>query len=285
MGIQAIAALGFYITFSAGQMSMCHAVFMGIGGYASGLISTNTSLPFAIALLSGAILAAVFGMIVCYPTLHLRHFYLAVATFAWGQILIILAVVTPQIGGALGISGVPLKTSIFNVYLFLAFLVFCFQGLSGSSFLRSCKAIRKDNELSSVSGINVAKYRLITFIVGAFICGIAGGFEVHYLSAVQPHFYGMFKSVDILFYCIIGGMEIYVGAIFGAFLLTLLPEILHAVAEWRMPIYGILLVGILVFRPQGLIDSRLWDSLIIFLRRSIFLAFKPRKKIDENKIC
>jgi len=261
MGINAIAGLGFYLTFSTGQMSMCHGALMGVGAYTSGLLSINTSLPFSIAILAGGALAGFFGLLICFPTLHLRHFYLAITTYAFGQILIILAILTKSIGGALGISGIPYNTTIYNVYGFLFFLLFCFQGLRGSYFLRVCKALKRDELLASVSGKNVAKYKAITFVLGATICGIAGGFEIHYLSAVQPPVYGLWKSVDIFFYSIIGGAEIYVGAVFGAFLLTLLPEILHALSEWRMIVYGTLLVVILVFRPGGLIDECVWSGL------------------------
>ena len=126
MGVNAIAGLGFYITFSTGQMSMCHGAFMGAGAYTSGILSLNTSLPFPIALLTGGVLAGCLGIAICYPTLHLRHFYLAITTYAFGQILIILAILTEPLGGALGISGVPYKTNIYNVYVFLFFIIFCF---------------------------------------------------------------------------------------------------------------------------------------------------------------
>lgn len=275
MGINAIAGLGFYLTFTTGQMSLCHGVFMGVGAYTSGLLSIHTSLPFPVVLLAGAVLAGCFGAVISYPTLHLKHFYLAITTYAFGQFMIILTILTKSLGGALGISGVPYKTTLYNVYLFLFFLIFCFEGLRGSYFLRTCKAIRKDELLVSVSGENVAKYRAKAFVLGAIICGIAGGFEIHYLSAVQPYFYGLFKSVDIFFYSIIGGAEIYVGPIFGAFVLTLLPEFLHALSEWRMVIYGTVLIVILVFRPQGLIDKATWTSIMNIQRRLASLKFGP----------
>ena len=277
MGINAIAGLGFYITFSTGQMSMCHGALMGAGAYTSGLLSINTSLPFPVALLAGGVLAGCIGLAICFPTLHLRHFYLAITTYAFGQILIILAILIEPLGGALGISGVPYKTNIYNVYVFLFLIIFCFQGLRGSYFMRTCKAMKKDELLASVSGKNVAKYKAVTFVLGAVICGIAGGFEIHYLSAVQPHFYGLWKSVDIFFYSIIGGAEIYIGAIFGAFFLTLLPEILHALSGWRMVIYGILLIGILVFRPQGLIDKPVWSSIVNIPKRLASFGFGRAK--------
>ena len=273
MGINAILALGFYITFSTGQMSMCHGALMGVGAYASGLLSMNTSLPFALVLFLGGILAGIIGAFICYPCLRLKHFYLAIATLGFGEMLVTIGMVWESIGGALGIQGVPFKTDLLNVYLFLFILIYFFQTLRGSSFWRACKSIRDDDKLAEVSGINIAKYRGISFALGAFICGVGGGFEIHYISATQPFTYGIVKSTEIFIFALIGGMEIFIGPIFGAFLLTVLPEVLREISRERMIIYGFLLILILIFRPQGLMDNQAWDKFSRFFKR--FNYFSP----------
>lgn len=275
MGIHAILALGFYITFSTGQMSMCHGAFMGIGAYTSGLLSMNTSLPFTAVLFMGGILAGIIGALISYPCLRLKHFYLAVATYAFGEMLVIIGTIWESIGGATGISGVPYKTNLFNVYLFLLILIYFFQTLKGSSFWRACKAIKDDDLLAEVSGINLAKYRGAVFALGAFICGIGGGFEIHYVTAAQPYTYGIWRSVDIFLCTLIGGVQLYIGSIFGSFLLTLLPEILREIAKERMIIYGVMLILILIFRPQGLIDDNVWTRVTWFFGQ----CFRPVKGV------
>lgn len=272
MGIHAILALGFYITFSTGQMSMCHGALMGVGAYASGLLSLHTPLPFPVVLFLGGILAGIIGALISYPCLRLKHFYLAIATLGFGEMLVTIGTVWDSIGGALGIQGVPYKTNLFNIYLFLFILIYFFQTLRGSSFWRACQSIKDDDLLAEVSGVNLAKYRGITFAIGAFICGIGGGFEIHYISATQPFTYGIWKSTEIFFYALIGGVQLFIGSIFGAFLLTFLPEILREISRERMIIYGVLLILILIYRPQGLVDNRVWANFSGFFKRFYYPA-------------
>jgi branched-chain amino acid transport system permease protein len=267
MGIHAILALGFFITFSTGQMSMCHGALMGVGAYTSGLLSINTSLPFALVLLLGGILAGIIGAFISYPCLRLKHFYLAIATLGFGEMLVTIGTVWESIGGALGIQGVPYKTSLLNLYFFLLLLVYFFQTLRGSSFWRACRAIKDDDRLAEVSGINIAKYRAISFALGAFICGIGGGFEIHYISATQPFNYAIEKSTEIFIFALIGGVEHFIGPILGGFLLTFLPEILREIAAERMLIYGVLMIVILIFRPQGLFDNQVWTKFAGLFKR------------------
>ena len=276
MGIHAILALGFYITFSTGQMSMCHGALMGVGAYTSGLLSMSSPLPFFLVLLAGGVLAGILGALISYPCLRLKHFYLAIATFGFGEMLITIGNIWTAIGGAMGIQGVPYKTSLFNVYLFLLILIFFFQGMKGSSFWRACKSIRDDDLLAEVSGVNLAKYRGITFAVGAFIVGIGGGFEIHFISATQPYTYGIWKSVEIFTCTLIGGVEIFIGPIFGGFLLTFLPEVLRGISRERFIIYGIMLILILIFRPQGLIDNNVWTRFTGLVRRMVPFAFTDK---------
>ena len=273
MGIHAILALGFYITFSTGQMSMCHGALMGVGAYTSGLLSMNSPLPFIVVLFAGGSLAGLLGALISYPCLRLKHFYLAIATFGFGEMLVTIGNIWTGIGGAMGIQGIPYKTSLFNVYLFLLILIFFFQSLRGSSFWRACRSIRDDDLLAEVSGVNLAKYRGTTFAVGAFIVGIGGGFEIHYISATQPYTYGIWKSVEIFTCTLIGGVEIFIGPIFGGFLLTFLPEVLRGISRERFIIYGVMLILILIFRPQGLIDNNIWALCTRFFKRVTPFAF------------
>jgi branched-chain amino acid transport system permease protein len=270
-GINAILGLGFYITFTTGQMSMCHAALMGVGAYTSGLLSIHTPLPFAVVLFLGGIHAGLLGVLISYPCLRLKHFYLAIATLGFGEMLVTIGTIWESIGGALGVQGVPLKTNIYNVYLFLLILIYFFQSLWGSTFWRACKSIKDDDVLAAASGVDIAKYKGITFALGAFICGVGGGLEIHFTTATQPFIYGIWKSTEIFTFTIIGGIEIFIGPIFGAFVLTLLPEVLRAVSNERMIIYAVMLILILIFRPKGLIDNDVWARCLSFFRRITFV--------------
>jgi branched-chain amino acid transport system permease protein len=267
MGINSILALGFYITFSTGQMSMCHGALMGIGAYTSGFFSLYAGIPFYLNLIISSLCSALVGLIVSYPTLHLKHFYLAVATLGFGQIMVVIATATPALGGALGLTNIPYKTSILNVYVTLAVISLFFFNLYKSRFWIACNAIKDDEMAASASGINTALYKAITFAIGGFITGVGGVYEIHYISSTLPHGYDIWKSVEIFLFPLIGGTEIFIGSIFGGFLLTLLPEVLRSVFRERMVIYGIILILIMIFRPQGLLDRQMMERLIPHLRR------------------
>jgi branched-chain amino acid transport system permease protein len=262
MGINSLLALGFFITFSTGQMSMCHGAFMGVAAYASGLLSLHSSLPFYLNLMVSSICSGIMGVLVSYPTLRLKHFYLAVATLGFGQILVVIATATPALGGALGISNIPYKTTILNVYVTLAIVCFFFIRLYKSRFWIACNAIRDDEVAAESSGINTALYKAITFGIGGFIAGLGGVYEIHYVSSTLPHGYDIWKSAEIFLFTLIGGKEIFLGSIFGAFLLTLMPEVLRSILKERMIIYGIILILIMIFRPQGLLDRTMLERFI-----------------------
>ncbi len=267
VGINSITALGFFVTFSTGQMSMCHGAFMGIGAYLSGLLSLHTGIPFYLILIMSPLAAGLAGVLVAYPTLNLRHFYMAIATLGFGQILVVVATATPALGGALGISNIPFRTTILNVYVTLVVLCIFFMRTYKSRFWVACNAIKDDEVAAASSGINVVLYKAITFGLGAFITGIGGVFEIHFISSTLPHGYDIWKSVEIFLYVLIGGTEIFLGPIFGAVLLTLLPEILRFLSQERMIIYGLILILVMIFRPQGMLDRNLFERFIPYFKR------------------
>ena len=275
IGINSILALGFFITFSTGQMSMCHGAFMGIGAYVSGFLSLHTGIPFYLILILSALCSGTVGVLVAYPTLNLRHFYLAIATLGFGQILVVIATATPALGGALGITNIPYRTTILNVYITLAIICVFFIRLYKSRFWIACNTIKNDELAAASIGINVELYKAITFGLGAFIAGIGGVYEIHFISSTLPHGYDIWKSVEIFLFTLIGGTEIFIGAIFGAFLLTLLPEVLRFLADMRMIIYGVLVILVMIFRPQGLLDRNLFEKYVpYFMNKNSMLIKK-----------
>jgi branched-chain amino acid transport system permease protein len=276
MGINSILALGFYITFSTGQMSMCHGAFMGIGAYVSGFLSLYTSTPFYLILILSGLCSGIAGVLAAYPTLNLRHFYLAIATLGFGQILVVIVIATPALGGALGIANIPYRTSILNVFITLLIICIFFIRLYKSRFWIACNTIKDDELAAASTGINVALYKGVTFGIGAFIVGIGGVYEIHFISSTLPHGYDIWKSIEIFLFVLIGGTEIFIGAIFGAVLLTLLPEVLRFMADMRMIIYGVLVILVMIFRPQGLLDRSLCEKYVPYLmRKNTMLLKKP----------
>lgn len=266
IGINSLLALGFYITFSTGQLSMCHGALMGIGAYVSGLLSLHTSLPFYSVLILASASSGIAGVLIAYPTLNLHDFYLAIATLAFGQILVVIATATPALGGALGLINIPFKTTILNVYVTLGVVCIFFTRLYKSRFWIACNAIKDDEVSAECAGINTALYKAISFGIGGFIAGIGGVYEVHYISSTLPNGYDIWKSIDIFLFTLIGGTEVFAGSIFGALLLTLLPEMLRVLMQQRMTIYGIILILVMIYRPQGLLDRNLLEKFIPHFR-------------------
>ncbi|MGA3007123.1 MAG: branched-chain amino acid ABC transporter permease [Opitutaceae bacterium] len=254
-----------------GQFSLGHAGFMSIGAYLSGCVtvfigpkllgdSGGTALGqnalFFCALLAGGLSAALAGLLIGLPSLRLKGDYLALVTLGFGEIIRVVFQNIDAVGGALGFIGLPPYTNFAWTYGAAALTVFTVACLVNSTYGRGFLATHDDEIASEAIGLNPTRYKNTAFVVGAFFAGLAGGLYGHYKLSIDPRGFDFMRSIEIVVMVILGGMGNTVGVILAAILLTVLPELLRPVAEYRMVIYSFLLIVLMLARPQGLFNFK-----------------------------
>jgi branched-chain amino acid transport system permease protein len=251
-----------------GQLPLGHAGFMSVGGYAAALFSMSVNLPtnveLPIALLVGFLVAAAFGVVIGLPALRLKGDYLAIITLGFGEIIRVIILNLKFTGGAYGLKGIGRQTTVTWVYIFVLLTLFVINTLIKSRHGRAILSIREDEIAAEASGIPTTYYKVLTFSISAGFAGIAGGLYAHYLSILDPSTFGFMRSAEILVIVVLGGLGSIFGSVISATVLTILPEMLRGFAEYRMVIYSLLLVVVMIFKPSGLCgryDFSLGDTL------------------------
>jgi branched-chain amino acid transport system permease protein len=268
------------ITGFTGQFSLGHAGFMSIGAYACAItLQKNPTITgFIIGLCLGAVIAALVGLLVGLPTLRLRGDYLAIATLGMSEIIrIVFQNMDSITNGAAGISEIPRFTSWPWLFAFTAGTLLIITNFLKSSHGRACISIREDEIAAEAMGINTTKYKVTAFTIGAFCAGIAGALYASYFYFVRPSTFGFLKSIDVLVIVVLGGMGSISGSVLAAVLLAVISTFLQSFPELQMVIYALMLVAIMIFRPQGLMGSK-EISLSVFSKLGSFL---PSKKGRE----
>jgi branched-chain amino acid transport system permease protein len=252
-----------------GQFSLGHAGFMSVGAYLSAAVtmllgpkllgeSGGTAWQqgglFLGALVAGGLSAACAGLLVGMPSLRLKGDYLAIVTLGFGEIIRVIFQNCEPLGGALGLNGIPAYTTIFWVLAFAAVTVFTIYCLVHSTYGRGFLATHDDEIAAEAVGLNTTRYKIVAFVVGAFFAGIAGGLYGHFKQTISASGFDFTKSIEIVVMVILGGMGNTLGVILAAVLLTLLPEVLRGFSDYRMIIYSLMLVVLMLVRPQGLFN-------------------------------
>ena len=266
IGINIILAVSLnLINGHTGQFSLGHAGFMAVGAYTAAKISIVfsdkipaqlTPVLFLAALLAGGLLAALAGLAVGVPTLRLRGDYLAIVTLGFGEIIRVILENMDSVGGASGLKDIPHLTTFFWAWSFAAITVFVVTSIVNSTYGRGFIAVHDDEIAASSIGVNPVRYKVTAFVFGAFFAGIAGGLYAHHKQFLSPTGFDFLKSIDIVMMVILGGMGRTAGVIVAAILLTLLPEFLRGFAEYRMILYALLIILLMILRPQGLFSFR-----------------------------
>lgn len=246
------------VTGFTGQFSLGHAGFMSIGAYVCAIINMemNSTAGFLVGILAGALAATIVGVLIGIPTLRLKGDYLAIATLGMAEIIRVVFLNLKITNGAAGLNGIPRFTNWFWLYLFTVITILIINNFLRSSNGRACISIREDEIAAEAMGINTTKYKVIAFAIGAFFAGIAGGLYSSYFYFIKPDIFGFLKSIDILVIVVLGGLGSVTGSIIAAILLALLTTFLQAFTAVRMIIYALLLVIIMLFRPQGLFGTK-----------------------------
>ena len=253
IGISALLALSVWLTLYAGQLTLGNAAFMGVGAYVSALLGRHLDTPFPLALLAGAITAGIVAVPLGVTVFRLRGVYLAIATLAFGEVVRVILLATPITGKGQGLNGIPPKTELWQIYLSLAVVAYVLWRVQGSTVGRAWAAIREDELASASQGIDVGRFKLAAFVIGALIAGWSGGLSAHLTFSIDPSDFGFSKAVQILVFAIVGGIPNVLGPIVGAALFTALPEILRPLKDYRDIFQGLILLGVIVFLPRGLV--------------------------------
>jgi len=256
MGINVILALSLYLPVSAGLLSLGQGGFMAIGAYASAYLTVTHEWNFALALIVGSLLSGLVGVAVGFPALRIKGVYLIILTMGFGEIVRVFFLNFEPTGAASGLGGIPGKTTLPIVATVVALLLLFFYQLRQSRIGRTITSIRDDELAAEVIGVNLARMKIAVFALGAAIAGIGGALYAHYALFIDPAQFGFHRSAEIFIMVLLGGMGNFLGATLGAIVFTVLPELLRGLQEWRMTLFGTLLVLLMIVRPWGLIGAR-----------------------------
>lgn len=260
-GIAILLALSLnLINGCAGQFSLGHAGFMGVGAYVAAGLTTvygaggflGTPFGVVLSILAGGLAAGFAGWLVGLPSLRLRGDYLAIVTLGFGEIIRIVFLNIESLGGARGLPAIPRMADFFWVYscVFLTF-VFLYRFIK-SSFGRAILSVREDEIAAESMGIKVSHYKVVAFVVSSFLAGIAGGLFAHYQGFIDPGSFSFTRSVEVVIMVVIGGMSSLSGAVLGAIIVTVLPEALRAFNQYRLVIFPAILIISMLVRPLGI---------------------------------
>lgn len=256
-GIDVILALSFYLPASAGQLSAGQGGFMAIGAYTAAYLTVRHQAPFLAALAAAGLAAGAVGLGVGFPALRLRGLYLVLVTFGFGEMVRVFFLNAHALGGPAGFGGIPPHTTVWHVYGLLAVLVYFFARVGPSRMGRAFTALRDDELAAEAMGVDSTYAKLAAFAVGGAIAGLGGGLYAHYTLYIDPEAFGVGRSLFAMLYAVFGGLGSFWGPVSGAMILSVLPELLRRVKEWREILYGALVLAMMIFRPQGLIDPGL----------------------------
>ena len=245
--------LGLYITAMSGQISMATAAIAGAAAYFSAVLTVKFGIPFGVALVGGAMMGGLIGAVLSAAIARMRDFILKLTTLAFGEALAVLAFNWDYIGGANSFTGIGAETGLWTsiaVALLAALVAWRFDG---SRFGFMSRAVRSDPVAASSTGVSILQVRMITFALGAAVVGLAGAAQAHYVLVINPHDLGFFASLNFVIFLLFGGMYTVGGAILGAVVLTVAPEALRFSNEYRLILYGLIIVVTVMVRPNGLL--------------------------------
>ena len=257
IGINSLLALSIFVTLYSGQLTLANAGFMAIGAYTPVILDFNYNVPVPAGMAVGVVLAGIAGVLVGLPVLRLRGIFLAIATLGFGEALRNGVILNLDITG----RGQGLKNPDANVQdvlpilIALAVVAYVLWRLTGTKTGQAWAAIREDELAASSQGINVPLYKMIAFVVGAMIAGLAGGLEAHINFFVDPTEYSTVRAIQMLTFAVVGGSTTVVGPIVGAAILTSLPQIFLQTAGYTNFISGAILILVIVFRPRGVLGG------------------------------
>jgi branched-chain amino acid transport system permease protein len=250
-----------------GQLPLGHAGFMAVGAYASGIFmnavsgSMPTGLAVLLSLILAAVVAGIFGFIIGIPALRLKGDYLAIITLGFGEIIrVVLLNIDSVLGfdftyGAASLKNIPKTTSFSLAFLCVVVVCFIIHTMMKSRYGRAILSIRENEIAAESCGIRTTYFKTMAFVASAAFAGVAGSLYAGYLGILNPANFGFMKSIEILVMVVLGGMGSMIGSVLSAAVLSALPEVLRAFADYRMVAYSLLLILVMIFKPSGLMGT------------------------------
>ena len=260
MGINVLMAYSAYVIMATGQLSLGNAGFMAIGAFCAGYLTTTQGLDLLPAILAGGALAGVVGLLLGIPVLRIRGFFLVLATLGFGEMVRAFFVNFEPTGGAYGMRGL-FGADLYTIAGFVGLATLLIWLLERSRIGLAFDAVAADEEAAGSVGIDVRLIKVSAFGLGAMIAGIAGGLYGHYLLYIEPGNFTFLVSAMAVLFVILGGMESVWGALLGAAIFSLLPELLRFMHDWRLSLFGAVLILLMIIRPRGLLTRQLIRSM------------------------
>ncbi|GHV73766.1 branched-chain amino acid ABC transporter permease [Spirochaetia bacterium] len=283
-GVNAILAISVNtVTGITGQLSLGQAGFMAIGAYSCISFTLDLGLPIPVSVILAALVTALFGFIIGFPTLKLTGDYLAIVTLGFGEIIrVILTNLRTLTGGANGRRFTTEMTlnstlSFLVVTASLAVILILLQNFLRSSYGRAILAVREDEVAANANGIGVFRYKMAGFVIASFIAGIGGCLYVMVIGFVKPDAASFNHSIDYLIFVVLGGMGSMTGSVLAAYILTYLQEFLRFLQDYRLLIYPLILIFVMLFRPQGLLGMKELSFVRLVSRFTAFIRSKTAK--------
>ncbi|MGI8527657.1 MAG: branched-chain amino acid ABC transporter permease [Pseudolabrys sp.] len=254
LAINIVFAYAAFLPMAAGQLNLGIAGFAAIGGYVSAFISNHSGIPVLATIPLGGLVAGIISLAVAIPVLRTRGIYLALATFALGQIVQASILNLEIVGGA---AGYPVVAFIgFSAILTVTVCVVLFVCLIfATRFGIAITAVRDDERVADLMGLDVRAFQIAAFVLGSMIAGIGGGLYAHHYNYIEAQYFNISLSITIVLYVLFGGVQNVIGPLFGSVAFTLLPELLRGSAQWRYVLFASVIIIVMVLRPHGLITG------------------------------
>jgi branched-chain amino acid transport system permease protein len=254
LAINVVFAYGAFLPVAAGQLNLGVAGFAAIGAYVSAYLCANTATPVLLAIPLGGIAAGILALAVAVPVLRTRGIYLALATFALGELVRATILNLEFVGGAAGYPvaayiGLPVVAGFAGTVVVVIVLLF------STRFGIAITAVHDDEAVADLMGLNVHAFQIVAFVLGSAIAGIGGGLYAFHFSYIEAQYFNISLSISIVLYVLFGGTQSVAGPLFGAAIFTLLPELLRASAQWRYVLFAAVVIVVMVLRPQGLVTA------------------------------
>jgi branched-chain amino acid transport system permease protein len=256
IGVNALLALSLSVSLQAGQLALAQAAFMGIAAYVSAILAMQAHWPLIATILAAMLVSTVVAALLALPVRRLRGVFLAIATIGFGEIVRVFANNLRITGGAEGLSGIPNDATTPVIYGSLALVALVLFALSRTKFALAVTLVREDEHAARGVGVDVGMVRMLSLALGGAIAGLGGALYAHASFFLTPTDFGFARMEQILVWCVIGGVTSPLGAVIGAALLSILPEVIRFLSDWREVTNGVILLLVILFAPGGL--SSLW---------------------------
>lgn len=256
LSINVIIAYAVFVTAAAGQLNLGGAGFMAIGAYLAAWLSVEAGLPAAATVPAAVLGTAAVGFLVAFPVLRTRGVYMVLATFAFAQVVTGVALISPSLGGAMGLivaDYLPVEVLAGAAIGVTALMFF----LMATRFGLAMRAIHDDELVATIMGVNARAVQVTAFAIGGAVAGLAGALYAHHFSFVEAQYFSPVLSIYVLLFVLIGGTQTAWGPLIGASFFTILPEVLRIGGSWRLVVFGAVIVAMMILRPEGIVTRTL----------------------------